>query len=61
MTLREHEFTDLSTLTGPMRTGQWWSSLVWMPLSQPLFAHPLVMRCVDGGLTINGNVGHVAT
>lgn len=42
-----------SDLTGPMLTGQWWSSLVWQPLSQPLFAHPMVMRCVDGGLTID--------
>src|ERR1043165_2533848 len=33
-----------SDMTGPMLTGQWWSSLVWQPLSQPLFAHPMTMR-----------------
>jgi endoglucanase Acf2 len=40
-------------MTGPMATGQWWSSLVWQPFSQPLFAHPLVLRCVEGGLTVD--------
>jgi len=37
---------------GPVLTGQWWSSLVWQPYSQPLFAHPLVGRCVESGFTV---------
>ncbi len=39
-------------LTRPMATGQWWSSLVWQPYSQPMFAHPLVLRCVESGVTL---------
>jgi endoglucanase Acf2 len=40
-------------VSGPTLTGQWWSSLVWLPFSQPLFAHPMSMRCVEGGLTVD--------
>lgn len=36
----------------PARTQQWWSSLVWQKYSQPMFAHPLVVRCVERGLTV---------
>ncbi len=39
-------------LKGPMITGQWWSSLVWQPLSQPMFAQPLAMRCISNGLAV---------
>lgn len=39
-------------LTGPMLTGQWWSSLVFQKHSQPLFAHPLAMQCKDDGLAV---------
>lgn len=39
-------------LRGAMLTGQWWSSLVWEKYSQPLFAHPLVLQCTEGGLTV---------
>jgi endoglucanase Acf2 len=39
-------------LKGAMLTGQWWSSLVWQPLSQPMFAHPLAMRCTSNGLAV---------
>ena len=35
-----------------MLTGQWWSSLVWQPFSQPMFAHPLAMRCTSNGLAV---------
>ncbi|MBN2506801.1 MAG: glycoside hydrolase family 81 [Verrucomicrobia bacterium] len=37
---------------GPTPTGQWWSSLVWQRFSQPLFAHPLAMRCISNGLAV---------
>lgn len=37
---------------GPMVTGQWWSSLVWQPFSQNLFAHPLVLLCTSNGLVV---------
>lgn len=40
-------------MPGAMLTGQWWSSLVWQPLSQPLFAHPLSLRCTGKGLVID--------
>ena len=47
-------------------TNQWWSSLVWKPLSQPLFAHPLTFRCQEDGFAISnpgigitGAGGHV--
>ena len=39
-------------LTGPMLTGQWWSSLVFQKFSQPLFAHPLAMQCKEEGLAV---------
>ncbi|MCX8155124.1 MAG: glycosyl hydrolase [Verrucomicrobiae bacterium] len=38
---------------GPMLTGQWWSSLVWQPFSQNLFAHPLVLLCTSNGLVVS--------
>lgn len=40
------------SLKGPIPTNQWWSSLVWKPFSQPLFAHPLAMTCGPEGLGI---------
>ncbi|MBI5832066.1 MAG: glycoside hydrolase family 81 [Armatimonadetes bacterium] len=40
-------------VAGPMATGQWWSSLVWQTYSQPMFAHPLVLRCTEGGVTLS--------
>jgi len=39
-------------LKGPILTAQWWSSIVWQPYSQPLFAHPLFLRCSERGLTV---------
>lgn len=39
-------------LKGPVPTSQWWSSLVWQPFSQPLFAHPLAFRCASNGLVV---------
>ena len=39
-------------VTGPMVTNQWWSSLVWQKYSQPMFAHPLVVRAEAAGLVI---------
>lgn len=46
---RIYRTTDV---TGPMVTGQWWSSLVWQPFSQALFAHPLALRCSENGLEV---------
>lgn len=42
--------TDFLTKATP--TNQWWSSLVWKPLSQNLFAHPLAMVCHEGGMAV---------
>jgi len=41
-----------SDIKGPTPTNQWWSSLVWQPFSQALFAHPLAMLCHEGGLAV---------
>lgn len=47
------EIYRTADLTGPMLTGQWWSSLVWQKYSQPLFAHPLSMLCTSNGLAVS--------
>ncbi|MGB6222813.1 glycosyl hydrolase [Haloferula sp.] len=39
-------------LKGATPTNQWWSSLVWQPFSQSLFAHPLAMLCHEEGLAV---------
>jgi hypothetical protein len=38
---------------GAMPTNQWWSSVVWKPLSQNLFPHPLGMVCAPEGLAVS--------
>ena len=37
---------------GAMPTNDWWSSLVWVPLSDAMFPHPLAVRAVEGGLRV---------
>lgn len=37
---------------GPVPTNTWWSSALWLPLSEPLYAHPLVFRATPQGLGI---------
>lgn len=37
----------------PIITNQWWSSLLWQPYSQPMFAHPLGMRATAEGLAVS--------
>lgn len=39
-------------MKGPMPTGDWWSSLAWVPLSDTMFPHPLAVRAVEGGLRV---------
>jgi endoglucanase Acf2 len=39
-------------LKGAIPTNQWWSSVLWQPFSQPLFAHPLAMLCHPDGLAV---------
>lgn len=46
-------------LQGPMLTGQWWSSLVWQPFSQAMFAHPLALRCSTNGLEVSYPGSHI--
>ncbi len=41
-----------AALAGPVPTNDWWSSIVWQPHSQPLFAHPLALRCGPRGLAV---------
>ena len=37
---------------GPMPSNDWWSSLAWVPLSDVMYAHPLALKAVDGGLRV---------
>ncbi|MCY3021396.1 MAG: glycosyl hydrolase [Planctomycetota bacterium] len=37
---------------GPVPTGDWWSSLAWLPFSEPLYAHPLVLRAEPEGMRV---------
>jgi endoglucanase Acf2 len=37
---------------GPMPTNDWWSSLAWLPLSEPMYAHPLILRAEMDGLRV---------
>jgi endoglucanase Acf2 len=39
-------------LTGPVPTNRWWSSLVWTPFSEPLYAGPLSFQAVSEGLAL---------
>lgn len=39
-------------MKGPMPTGDWWSSLAWVPLSDTMFPHPLAVRAIEGGLRV---------
>ena len=36
------------TVKGPMLTGQWWSSLVFIKYSSVMHAHPMMMGCNEG-------------
>ncbi len=50
-----------ASFTKPVITGQWWSSLLWQKrkFSQPLFAHPLAVRCAESGLTVSYPGTHI--
>ncbi len=37
---------------GPMPSNDWWSSLAWVPLSDVMYAHPLALKAVEGGLRV---------
>lgn len=39
-------------LRGPMPTSDWWSSLAWLPFSEPMYAHPLVLKAQPDGLRV---------
>lgn len=39
-------------LKGPMPTCDWWSSLAWIPYSEPMYAHPLVLKAQADGLRV---------
>lgn len=45
--------------TGPMVSNQWWSSLVWLPHSQNIFAHPAFYRFVPKGMIMGYQGGHI--
>jgi len=37
---------------GAVPTSDWWSSLAWVPFSEPMYAHPLVLRAEAGGMRV---------
>jgi len=37
---------------GAMPTSDWWSSLAWVPFSEPMYAHPLILRAELDGLRV---------
>ena len=37
---------------GPVPTNDWWSSLAWLPFSDPMYAHPLVLKAEPEGLRV---------
>jgi endoglucanase Acf2 len=37
---------------GPIPTGDWWSSLAWLPFSEPQYAHPLVLKAEPEGMRV---------
>jgi endoglucanase Acf2 len=39
-----------SDVKRPMPTCDWWSSLAWIPFSEPMYAHPLALRAQTDGL-----------
>ncbi|MDB5339270.1 MAG: glycoside hydrolase family 81 [Planctomycetaceae bacterium] len=46
-------------LQGPMPTNRWWSSLAWMPLSEPMYPHPLAVQAVEGGVRVAYPGAHI--
>jgi endoglucanase Acf2 len=50
-----------SNATGAVPTNDWWSSLVFLPYSNQMFAHPLAMQAHENGLRIyDPGVGYTA-
>ncbi|WP_435320952.1 glycosyl hydrolase [Haloarchaeobius sp. TZWSO28] len=41
-----------SSVTTPIPSNEWWSSLLWKQHSQPIFAHPVSMQFTDAGLDV---------
>jgi endoglucanase Acf2 len=39
-------------VSGPLPTNDWWSSLLWMPLSERQYPHPLAVQATRAGLQI---------
>ena len=54
------EIYQIESLKGAIPTNQWWSSLVWKPFSQALFAHPLTLRCEENGLVLSDPSGAIS-
>jgi len=42
----------IDTLRPPFPTNQWWSSILWMPLSEAHYPHPLAVRAEKTGLRV---------
>jgi hypothetical protein len=57
--LQQRAVRPESRTAGPLQgqalpTNQWWSSALTGPRTQPIWAHPLVVRAADGGLQMGG-------
>ncbi|MFP6872443.1 MAG: glycosyl hydrolase [Verrucomicrobiales bacterium] len=46
------EIYRTANLNGPVPTNDWWSSILWEPLSSNHFPHPLGVKCEKNGLRI---------
>ncbi|WP_254527900.1 glycosyl hydrolase [Natrinema gelatinilyticum] len=42
-----------SNVSAPLPTNDWWSTLLWFPYSEPLFAHPLAFDANGVGLDVS--------
>ncbi len=41
-----------AAVRGPVPTNDWWSSLAWLPFSEPMYAHPLVLKAEPNGMRL---------
>lgn len=43
---------ETANVRGPMPTGDWWSSLAWLPFSERQYPHPLAVQAEPAGLRV---------
>lgn len=47
------EIFQTENVRGKMPTSDWWSSIAWMPFSEPMYGHPLAFQAERGGLRVS--------